>query len=185
MAIPPASSCDEESPPGFGLAPFVAAAWEQEFEHGLLPSQRGVALRTSFVLGRDRGAGGGPLQRLRKITRWGLGGTIAGGRQGISWIHEHDFNRLVERAIVDNSMRGTYIASAPNPVAQREFARTLRTSLGVRVGLPATEWMVRLGARLVLNTDPELALYGRFVVSRRLEAEQFEFRFPQLRKRIE
>ena len=32
-----------------------------------------------------------------------------------------------------------------------------------------------------MRTDPELALYGRYVVSKRLEEEGFAFRFPQLR----
>jgi NAD dependent epimerase/dehydratase family enzyme len=40
--------------------------------------------------------------------------------------------------------------------------------------------MVRLGAPLLLRTDPELALYGRYVRSRRLAEEGFEFRFPEL-----
>jgi uncharacterized protein len=33
---------------------------------------------------------------------------------------------------------------------------------------------------LFLRTDPELALYGRYVVSKRLQDEQFEFQYPQL-----
>jgi NAD dependent epimerase/dehydratase family enzyme len=40
--------------------------------------------------------------------------------------------------------------------------------------------MVRWGARHLLETDPELALYGRYVVSERLKNEGFEFRFPRL-----
>lgn len=48
------------------------------------------------------------------------------------------------------------------------------------LGLPATEAMVRLGAYWLLDTDPELALYGRFVTSRRLAEEGFSFRFPSL-----
>jgi uncharacterized protein len=48
------------------------------------------------------------------------------------------------------------------------------------IGLPATEWMVRLGAHWILRTDPELALYGRYVVSKRLAEEGFVFQFPQL-----
>jgi NAD dependent epimerase/dehydratase family enzyme len=40
--------------------------------------------------------------------------------------------------------------------------------------------MVRFGAARLLRTDPELALYGRYVVSKRLEEEGFEFQFPQL-----
>jgi hypothetical protein len=52
------------------------------------------------------------------------------------------------------------------------------------VGLPATEWMVRLGARWLLRTDPELALYGRFVRSKRLAEAGFEFQFPQLKQAL-
>ena len=52
--------------------------------------------------------------------------------------------------------------------------------MGVPIGLPAFEWMVRLGAPLLMRTDPELALYGRYVISRRLRDEGFEFRFPDL-----
>jgi NAD dependent epimerase/dehydratase family enzyme len=47
-------------------------------------------------------------------------------------------------------------------------------------GLPAASWMVRIGAPLFLKTDPELALYGRYVVSTRLQAQGFDFRFPNV-----
>ncbi len=40
--------------------------------------------------------------------------------------------------------------------------------------------MVRIGAPLVMRTDPELALYGRYCVSRRLDQAGFEFEFPEL-----
>jgi NAD dependent epimerase/dehydratase family enzyme len=98
----------------------------------------------------------------------------------MSWIHETDMNRLFERALTDRAMRGIYIASAPHPVSNRDFMRELRRAAGMPFGLPATSWMVRLGARFLLRTDPELALYGRYVLSQRLRDEQFEFQFPQL-----
>lgn len=177
---PPTAVCDEDAPTGIGFAPSIGRAWESAFEDAILSDQRGVVLRTSFVIGRDRGAGGGALSRLRTVTRLGLGGRIGSGRQGMSWIHELDLNRLFERALTDPTMRGVYIATAPTPVSQIDFMRTLRRSMGVPVGLPAFAWMVRLGAPLLMKTDPELALYGRFVVSRRLAEEGFEFRFPDL-----
>ncbi len=177
---PPSAVCDEDSPFGYGLAPTVGRAWEEAFATAALPTQRGVVLRTSFVIGRDRGAGGGALSKLKTIARLGLGGRVGSGTQGMSWIHEHDLNRLLERALTDSSMRGTYIATAPHPVSQCEFMRTLRGTMRIPIGLPAAEWMVRLGARYILHTDPELALYGRFVVSKRLREEGFEFRFADL-----
>lgn len=137
---------------------------------------RQVILRTSFVLGRS----GGALPRLARLARWGLGGKAGHGRQGVSWIHERDMNRLFARAIADDGMTGPYLATAPNPVSNAEFMRELRRALRVPVGLPAMSWMVRLGAPLIMRTDPELALYGRYCVSHRLREEGFDFAFPDV-----
>jgi hypothetical protein len=169
---PPIEWCNEDSAFGYGLAPVVGAAWEEAHAQALPPGMRSVVLRTSFVLGRD----GGALRRLVRLTRLGLGGTVGTGRQGISWIHEHDMNRVFARAIADRQMRGAYLATAPTPVSNAEFMRELRRTLRVPFGLPAMGWMVRLAAP-VLRTDPELALYGRYCTSRRLREEGFEFVF--------
>lgn len=177
---PPVAWCDEDSAFGYGLAPFVGQAWEEALARTAPAPIRTVVLRTSFVLG----ANGGALTRLSTLARWGLGGTVGSGKQGISWIHERDMNRLFARAIVDHSMRGAYLATAPNPVPNAEFMRELRRALGVPIGLPAFGWMVRLVAPL-MRTDPELALYGRYCMSRRLHEEGFEFVFPELRAALQ
>jgi uncharacterized protein (TIGR01777 family) len=177
---PPLAVCDEDSVEGIGFAPTIGRAWEAAFHESKLPSQRGVIMRTSFVVGRDRGAGAGALGTLGLIAKLGLGGKVGKGTQGMSWIHEHDLNALFANAITDESMTGIYIASAPNPVSQVDFMRTLRKVLRMPIGLPAFEWMVRLGAPLVFRTDPELALYGRYVVSKRLAEDGFRFQFPTL-----
>ncbi len=185
---PPSVWCDEDSPAGFGLAPTVAVAWEKEFASAVLSQQRGVVLRTSFVVGRNRGAGGGALSKLAPLTRCGLGGTVGSGRQGMSWIHEVDMNRLFERGLKDDSMRGVYVASSPHPVSNSDFMRCLRRAAPwpkVPIGLPAFSWMVRIGARHLLRTDPEIALYGRYVKSSRLEQEGFVFRYPRLPEALE
>lgn len=178
---PPSAVCTEESATGYGLAPFVGRSWEDAFHVSILPTQRGVTLRTSFVIGQNRGTGGGALETLARLTRWGLGGQVGGGKQGMSWIHETDMNRLFERALTDPAMLGTYIASSPHPVSQTEFMRTLRRAVRMPIGLPATAGMVRIAAHYLLRTDPELILYGRYVRSSRLDQEGFEFCFPQLK----
>ena len=177
---PPSVVCTEKSAEGLGLAPTVARAWEAAFHESKLPDQRGVVMRTSFVVGRDRGGGGGALQTLGLIAKLGLGGRVGKGTQGMSWIHEGDLNAVFARAIVDDSMTGAYIASAPNPKSQTDFMRTLRKVIGMPIGLPATDWMVRIGAPLLMRTDPELVLYGRYVLPMRLLDEGFEFQFAEL-----
>ncbi|HZW08662.1 MAG TPA: TIGR01777 family oxidoreductase [Phycisphaerales bacterium] len=178
---PPEAIIDEDSAFGYGLAPTVGRAWEDAFHQASLPSQRRVILRTTFVLGRD----GGALPRMAKLARRGLGGKLGSGRQRVSWIHERDMNRIFERAITDPGMTGAYIATAPAPVTNAEFMRELRRALRRPLGLPAPSVLVRLGAPLVMRTDPELALYGRACVPRRLQAEGFTFEFPRLSAALE
>lgn len=173
---PPRQVCTEESTLGYGLAPFVGKAWEAALMESLPESTREVRLRTSFVIGRN----GGALASLVRIARMGLGGKVGHGRQGFSWIHEDDLNSLIYQSIINPDYKGVYIASAPNPVSNEVFMHTLRRQLRVPVGLPTPAWMARLGAHYVFRTDPELALFGRYVHPARLLLEGFSFRFPEL-----
>ena len=159
--------------------PSSARCGEGALERSAPPQIRRVVLRTSFVLGRD----GGALRRLATLARLGLGGPVGTGRQGISWIHELDMNRLFTRAIAEGEMSGAYLATAPSPVPNAEFMRELRRAMKVPFDLPAMAWMVRIAAPL-LRTDPELALYGRYCHSTRLRNEGFEFIFPDIRSAL-
>jgi len=173
---PPSLVCDESSATGTGLAPEVGLAWERTFNDVRPEGVRGVVLRTSFVIGH----GGGALSRLRVLARLGLGGQVGHGRQGMSWLHQEDMNRIFERSIIEDAMQGVYIATAPNPVSNSVFMSSLRKAVGMPIGLPTFAWMVRIGAPLFMRTDPELALYGRYCVPRRLEQDGFGFKFPEL-----
>lgn len=181
---PPTVRCDESSATGLGLAPEVGRAWEEAFAAAVVPGQRGVVLRTSFVVGRPNAGGTGALGRLGWLARAGLGGRVGNGRQGFSWIHEADMNGIFDRAIRSPEMQGVYVASSPHPVSQREFAKVLRRHAGglgrLGIGLPAFGWMVRFAAPRLLRTDPELALYGRYVLPTRLQREGFAFSYPTL-----
>src|SRR5436309_14467435 len=54
--------------------------------------------------------------------------------------------------------------------------RTLREAWGVRIGLPATPWMLAIGAFL-MRTETELVLKSRRVVPGRLTKHGFSFTF--------
>lgn len=173
---PPLQLCTENSSEGYGLAPFVGRAWENAFLKVLPKNIRGVRLRTSFVIGNH----GGALSSLKKITKLGLGGKVGKGTQGISWIHQQDMNAIILEAIENDNYNGFYIASAPNPRSNEDFMKVLRKQLKVPFGIPMPSFLVKLGAKCIFKTDPELALYGRYVKSERLEKEGFKFKFPNL-----
>jgi len=172
------ATCDESSTFGYGLAPYVGQKWEEAYVENILPNIRQVIVRTSFVLGRS----GGALKVMARLAKFGLGGKAGDGQQGISWIHEEDMNKIFIDAIENEKRTGAYIASAPKPVSNAVFMMELRKTLGVKIGLPAYAWMVKVGASLFLNTDPDLVLAGRYVVPKRLEEEGFEFDYPIIEK---
>ncbi len=178
---PPSQVCTESSGFGYGLAPFVGQAWEQAFLEAIPEDMRGVRLRTSFVIGKD----GGALSSLKRIVRFGLGGKVGSGHQGFSWIHEYDLNELIFKSVTEEHFQGSYIASSPNPVSNKEFMQVLRKVMKIPIGIPAPEWIARFGAKYLFKTDPELALYGRYVKSERLENHEFEFKFPALKEALE
>ena len=58
-----------------------------------------------------------------------------------------------------------------------QFMRELRQAAGVRIGLPATRWMLELGA-VFMRTETELILKSRRVWPGRLLNNGFKFAFP-------
>lgn len=177
---PPTELCTEDSPFGEGLAPIVGEAWEKAYKEHVPNSVRQVILRTSFVIGNS----GGAFPKLKALARYGLGGKAGNGKQGISWIHEKDMNELMQQCIEDNRYNGTYVATAPEPVSYAAFMRSLRNALRSPIGLPTPAWLIRLGAKFILRTDPELILLGRYCKSTRLEEEGFRFKFPNINEAL-
>ena len=151
----------------------VATAWEQAANQAVTPHTRKVLLRSAMTMSPDRG---GIFDVLLRLVRWGLGGKSGDGRQFVSWIHEADFIRAVEW-LITSELDGAVNLAAPNPLPNAEFMRTLRAAWGARFGLPATRWMLEIGA-LALRTETELILKSRRVVSGRLLQVGFKFQFP-------
>ena len=152
----------------------IAKAWEGALAEAATPATRKVAMRAAMVMSPDPG---GVFEALLGLVRRRLGGTIAGGRQWMSWIHERDFVRAVEWLIARDEVSGAVNVAAPNPLPQREFMAALRAAWGVRVGLPAAAWMARLGA-FFLRTETELVFKSRRVIPGRLRDAEFAFEFP-------
>jgi uncharacterized protein (TIGR01777 family) len=152
----------------------VANAWEAALNEAQVTSTRRVALRSAIVMSPDRG---GAFDTLCNLVRFGVGGQQASGRQFVSWIHHEDFVRALSWLIAHEEIAGPVNVAAPEPLANAEFMRDLRRAARMPIGLPATSWMLEMGA-FVLRTETELILKSRRVVPARLVKSGFEFRFP-------
>jgi uncharacterized protein (TIGR01777 family) len=169
---------DEDTPPADGPPQMtdVARAWEEAAAGAR--ADRQVVLRTSVVLDRGTPA----LDRLVRLTKLGLGGRIASGRQWISWLHIDDWLAIARWSLgIEDSEppAGVVVASAPNPVRNTELMAALRKHLHRPPAPPTPAPLVTLGA-VLLRTDPALALTGRRAVSRRLAEAGYRFRYPYL-----
>jgi len=152
----------------------VARAWERAMDEAATPDTRKVKLRSAVTMSPDAG---GIFDTLLKLVRRGLGGQAGNGRQYVSWVHEEDFIRAVDWIIADETFHGAVNIAAPHPLPNATFMRALRQAAGVPFGLPSTEWMLEIGAR-ILRTATELLLKSRRVVPARLLQAGFQFHFP-------
>jgi uncharacterized protein len=153
----------------------VIRQWERALDEARTPATRKVALRITLVLGRE----GGVFPVFRRMARLGLAGSMGSGRQFVSWIHEEDLCRAVEWVVARDDLSGPVNFAAPNPLPNRDMMRLIRRALDVPLGLPATEWILEIGA-FFLRTETELLLKSRYVVPGRLLASGFQFSFPDL-----
>jgi NAD dependent epimerase/dehydratase family enzyme len=152
----------------------VAKAWEGALASASAPRTRRVAMRTAMVMSPERG---GIFDVLLGLVRKGLGGRAGDGRQFVSWIHEQDFIRAVRWLLAHEEMAGAVNLSSPEPLPYAAFLRILRESWGAPWGLPATRWMLAIGA-FFLRTETELVLKSRRVVPARLLQSGFTFLYP-------
>ena len=152
----------------------VATSWERALEQAVTPRTRKVALRSAIVMSADRG---GVFDLLLRLVRFGLGGRSGDGRQYVSWIHDRDFVRAVYWLIDHDKLDGAVNLAAPHPLPNADFMRALREAWGIRVGLPASAWMLEIGTWL-LRSETKLVLKSRRVVPGRLAQHGFAFDFP-------
>jgi len=166
---------EPDAPNAWRFSIEVAKRWEETFFSCKTLGTRKIALRSALTLSPDRG---GIFDLLLRLVRFGVGGTAGSGEQFVSWIHHVDFVRAIDHLLARDEMDGVVNLAAPEPVPNREFMRTLRHAWGVKIGLPAIERMLKVGA-IFLRTESELILKSRRVIPTRLVENGFRFQFPE------
>lgn len=163
---------DETASAGRDFLSQVGVAWEDSTREVENLGVRRVVIRTGVVLARE----GGVLGRMVLPVRLGAGGPLGSGKQWISWIHLQDQVRAMRFLIETPSSRGVYNLTAPHPVQNRDFMRTLAKVLKRPYWLPVPAFALRL----LLGEMSTLVLDGQRVIPARLLAEGFNFAYPEL-----
>ncbi len=162
----------EQSEPGLGFAAEVVQAWESSTAP--LGDETLVAhLRTGIVLD----AAGGSLAEQVRFFRLGLGGRIGRGHQWVSWISLADHVAAM-LWLLNHPVSGAVNLTAPEPVTNREFTRTLGSVLRRPTLVPTPT--IALSAKLGRELTRELLLSSAHVSPMVLEREGFVFEHTRL-----
>ncbi|QUN07147.1 TIGR01777 family oxidoreductase [Shewanella yunxiaonensis] len=167
---------DEDATPVEEFSHYICAEWERRALIAQSSNTRVCIIRTGVVLA----ANGGALAKMLPAFRLGLGGPIANGRQGMSWIHLSDLVELILFLLSHKQAHGIYNATAPYPVSNAEFARSLGKVLQRPAILPAPAFMLKL----LFGEMAELLIEGQYVIPSKAMNEGFRFQFPKLEQAL-
>src|SRR3954469_7076283 len=167
-------SLDEESSRGEGFLAEVAREWEDATSSARRASVRVVNLRFGVVLSKS----GGALAKMLTPFRLGLGGRLGSGQQFFSWMSIDDTIAAILFALDNERVRGAVNFTAPAPVTNAEFTKTLARVLHRPAIFPLPLFIPRLvfGKEMTAET---LAASAR-VFPAKLAAAGYNFRHPEL-----
>jgi len=169
----PDGTVDESAELGEGFLDEVAQAWESATQPASNAGIRVVHLRTGLVMT----AAGGVLAKQLLPAKLGAGGPLGHGRQQISWISMDDEVHAIHHLMMHESASGPYNLTSPNPLPQRQFARTLGRVLRRPAFAPLPGFVLRV---LFGRMARPLLLEGQAAVPTRLLESGFEFAHPEL-----
>ena len=163
---------DEDSSPGDD---FFAEwkDWEKVTEPVEVLNVRRVIIRTGVVLSTEKGSA---LTRLMLPFKLFAGGPFGNGRQYISWIHIADEVSAIRFLIENHKTQGVVNLTAPNPVTNAEFGKTLGKVMKRPYYFPVPGFALEMA----FGEVTAVVLEGQRVVPKRLLQEGFEFQFPEL-----
>jgi len=162
---------DESAPPGSDFLATVVRQWEDEARAA--QGELRVALtRTGLVLASS----GGALAKMLPFFRLGIGGPVAGGRQYVSWVHLDDVIGAITHCIDDQRAAGPLNLTAPNPVDNAQFSRTLGHVLRRPAVLPVPGFALSL----LYGEMAEIVTTGQRVVPAKLIDLSYRFAYPEL-----
>ncbi len=163
----------ESSATGDGFLADVVRAWEASTTAAEEAGARVVHLRSGIVLSAD----GGALAKMLPLFKLGVGGRFGSGRQWQSWISIDDEVGAIVH-LLDSALDGAVNLTAPVPVRNSEFAKTL----GDVLRRPSIVPVPAFGPKLLLGSElaETLLFESQRITTSALTADGFTFAHAEL-----
>ncbi len=166
----PEAELTEESPPGDDFLAQVCQEWEQAAQRAADQGIRTAMVRIGVVLSQE----GGALKQMLTPFKLGLGGPIGAGKQWMSWIHIHDIAGAFIAALDHADAQGPINGTAPHPVRNKEFSKSLAKALHRPCLFPVPPLMLRV----MFGEAAEVITGSQRVLPTRLQQLGFTFQHP-------
>ncbi len=166
----------EDSTGGDDFLARVGFDWEGEAFKAEEKGIRVVMARFGIVLGKDGGAMAKMMPAFKSFT----GGPLGSGMQWFPWIHMADILSALMFIVENRDIKGPVNFTAPNPIRNRELAKTLGKVLKRPAFLSVPGFMIRLAMGEFGNT----LLASQRAVPEKLLKHGFTFRFAELEDAI-
>lgn len=167
----------ESAPKSDSFLGKLCREWEREAATAADHGCRVVCARTGLVLG----AGDGALAKMIAPFKLFAGGKLGSGAQWTSWIHIDDAVRAYIHCLDRDGVEGPVNLVAPNPVRNKELAKTL----GRVMSRPSLVPVPAFALKMAVGGLAEYVLGGRRVQPKCLLDSGFEFNHPDLEPALE
>lgn len=166
----------EAAPNGHGFLADVTTDWENSTAMVETMGVRRVIIRTGIVLSTESGA----LPITLLPFKFFAGGPLGNGQQWWPWIHLDDEVRAIRFLLESETASGPYNLCAPNPLKNKDFAKTIGQVMNRPAFFPAPA----IALKLALGEIAAIVLDGRRAVPKKLEDAGFTFNYPQAREAL-
>ncbi|HHF1624973.1 TPA: TIGR01777 family oxidoreductase [Haemophilus influenzae] len=134
-------------------------------------------IRTGMVFSTK----GGALTKMLPLYKWGLGGKLGNGEQYFPWIALEDIVNGILFLLDHSECRGAFNFSAPNPIKQHKFNRTLARILKRPAFTTIPKWLLHF----MLGERANLLLESQNVVPEKLLNAGFQFQYSDCENYLE
>lgn len=163
----------EQEPAGSDFLATVCADWEKEALKAESKGHRVIIARFGVVVDKS----GGAMKLMLLPFRFFVGGPLGNGNQFFPWIHLADLIAAMVHLIERKELKGAFNFCAPEPIRNRDLAKTI----GQLLRRPSFLAVPKFAIRLLIGELGSMVLYSQRGQPEQLLKSGFSFSYPNFK----